>query len=137
MIEETKRALYATAALLLEPVGLELPSHCITGIDFGVVTPLFRQIIQRKDCCNRADGYTRTTIDTLDGIDVQLLDFLKAGTVVIIGRILFRVNAVDRTRINTRRVLRSDTGLCNYKCHKYPRLQVCFRSNSRSSQTST
>ncbi len=94
----------ALTAAFLQFVGLELPSHHVTGIDLGIVTPLFRQIIQREDCCNRADGHTGAAINTLYGIDVELLNFIKARPAVIVGCVLLRMNAIHRTRIYTRRV---------------------------------
>jgi hypothetical protein len=44
------------------------------------VFPPLRQIVQRKNCGHRADGYAGATIDALHGIDVELRGFVEART---------------------------------------------------------
>ncbi len=81
-------------------------------IDFGVLFPFLRQIIEGEDRGNRTNRYTSTAVDTLDWIDVQLS---------FRGKIIFvlpRMNAVDRACIHAGSVFGSDTRFSNHISHK-------------------
>ena len=85
-------------------------------IDFGVLFPFLRQIIEGEDCGNRTNRHASAAVDALDRIDVQLS---------FRGKIIFvlpRMNAVDRACIHAGRVFRSDTRFSNHLSHENGRL---------------
>src|SRR5271157_3702627 len=84
----------------------------VLGVALGVLFPLLRQILECEDRRNRADGDARAAINALHRIDVQHL----------FGRellaVLFGVDAVHRTGIDTSRVLRANTRFRDHISHK-------------------
>jgi hypothetical protein len=106
--------------LFLEFVGLELSAYNVTCVDFRVVTPFLWQIIQREDGCNRADWHTRATVNALDGIDIQLIDLIKAGPAIVVVRIFLWMDAIHWTRINACRVFRPNARLGDNVSHRQP-----------------
>jgi len=81
-------------------------------IDFGILFPFFRQIIEREDRRNWTNRHTRSTVDTLDWVDVQL----SLGRKIVL--IFPGMNAVNRACIHACRVLCSNTGFSNYVSHE-------------------
>jgi hypothetical protein len=81
---------------------------------------LLGQVIQRKNRGHRANRHTGATVDALDGIDVELRDFIEAGTGIIVGRALLGVDAIYGTGINAGGVFRSDAGFGNDIGHGPP-----------------
>ena len=75
------------------------------------VRPLLRQIIRRKNRRHRTRRHARPAIDALHRIDEQLIGF------AVPGFILLGVDAIDRTRVNTRCVLGADTRFRNHISH--------------------
>src|SRR5947207_14962467 len=79
----------------------------------GEVSPLFGKVVEREDRGDRANRYARPAVDALDRVDVQhLLRF-------VLGVILLGVDAVHRTGVHARRVLRSDARFCYDVCHLF------------------
>src|SRR5215469_16677670 len=81
-------------------------------VDRREVLPLLRQILQRKDRRHRADRNAGAAVNAFDRADVQLRLRLKFGFV------FSRVDAIDRTNIDTRGVLGSNARLSNYVRHR-------------------
>ena len=92
---------------------LEFAALDITRVEFRIGLPLLGQVVQRKDRGDWTDRHARTAIDAFHGIDVQLLDFLEAGAAVVVGGVLFGVDAIDGTGIDTGSVFRPDAGFGN------------------------
>src|SRR5271165_1150833 len=84
----------------------------VLGVTLGVFLPLFRQIVERENGRNRANRHARAAINALDGVDVQ---HLFRGELVAV---LFGMDAVHRTGIDTGRVLSANTGFRDYIGHK-------------------
>jgi len=66
------------------------------------------------------DRHTGATVDALDGIDVELRDFIEAGTAIIVGRAFLGVDAIYGTGIDAGGVLHPDAGLGNDVRHRPP-----------------
>ena len=66
------------------------------------------------------DRHTGATVDALDGIDVELRDFIEAGTAIIVGRALLGVDAIYGASIDAGGVLHPDAGLGNDVRHRPP-----------------
>jgi hypothetical protein len=71
--------------------GANFATLYVTGVYSSVVLPLLQQIIQRKECRDRADRHAGPTIDALYGIDVELRNLIEARTGVVVPRVLLRV----------------------------------------------
>ena len=82
------------------------------GILLCKVRPLFRQIIDGKDRRNRAGRHACATVNTLNGIDEELI---RLGVAVFV---LLGVDAIDGTGVHAGGVLGADTGFCNHVCHQ-------------------
>src|SRR5580704_12861515 len=80
-------------------------------VDRRVTLPLLRTVFERENCGNRANRHTSTAVDTLRGIDEELLHAF------MLGLILARVDAVDRADVNARSVFCADAGLGSHICH--------------------
>jgi hypothetical protein len=83
----------------------------VSRVLIGEAGPLFGQIVGGEDGRNRADRNTCAAIDTLYGIDEQLLCIRKAGFVFL------GVDAVHRTGVDASHILCADAGFRNYVCH--------------------
>src|SRR6185437_9370389 len=94
----------------------KLPS-VVCGILGRVVGPLLGQVVRGKNRRNRAHWNAGTAIDTLHGIDKQLLAALEVS-LVFLG-----MNAVHRARVNTGSVFGSNTGFSNYVSHNKSSLE--------------
>jgi len=75
------------------------------------VSPLFGQVIERKDCRNGAYGNAGAAVDALDWIDVK--HFLAPELFLV----FLGVNTVHGAGVNASRIFRSDAGFCDYVCH--------------------
>jgi hypothetical protein len=95
----------------------ELASE-VLGVTLGEVLPLFRQIVHGEDGRDWTDWDASTTVDALNGIDVE--HFLRA----VGGFVLLGMNAIDRTSIHTSGVLGSDTWFCDHVSHNV--LEILF-----------
>ena len=73
--------------------------------------PFFRQIVQRKNGGYRADGNAGAAIDALDGVDIKHLRVGEAGI------FFFRMDTIDRARVNAGGVFGADAGFSNYISH--------------------
>jgi len=81
------------------------------GVDPLVVFPLFRQLVQHKDGCHGTHRNASSTVDALDGVNVEVFDRL-VSVLVFPG-----MNAIDRANVNTSRIFGSDARLRNYVGH--------------------
>ena len=70
-----------------ELCGRELATLNVARVDLRKVLPLLGQVIQRENRGHRADRHTGATVYALDGIDVELRDFIEAGTAILVGRV--------------------------------------------------
>ena len=86
---------------------LFLLSHEMLRIDLCEVSPLIGKIVHSKYCRERANGHTRSAINIVDRMDVELGRLFKAHF------ILLGMNAIDRARIDTSGVLHADARLSN------------------------
>jgi hypothetical protein len=77
-----------------ELCGREFAALDVACVDLRKLLPLLGQVIQRENRRHRADRHTGATVDALDGIDVELRDFIEAGTAIIVGRALLGVDAI-------------------------------------------
>src|SRR4051794_26463475 len=94
------------------PGGLCSPGVLVVlSVALDVALPLVGQLILREAGVHRAGLHARIAVDALVGIDEEHL-----GRVVIrlVGG---RMDAVDRTHLDTRVVLGPDARLCDYVCH--------------------
>jgi len=87
-------------------------------IDFAVLIPFSRQIIEGEDRGNRTNRHTSAAIDTFHWIDVQLS---FRGKLIVV---LLRMNAINRAGIYACRIFRSNTGFSNYISHENRALLV-------------
>ena len=83
----------------------------VRGVLFSKAGPLLRQVVERKDCRDRAGGNAGATVDAFDWVNEKLVGF-RVAVLVFLG-----VDAIDRTGVYTGGVLRADTGFCNDVCH--------------------
>ena len=70
-----------------ELCGREFAALDVAYVDLRKLLPLLRQILQRENRGHRADGHTGATVDAFDGVDVELRDFIEAGTAILVGRV--------------------------------------------------
>ena len=77
-----------------------------------IVLPLFGNVILRKDGRNWTSRLASPTVDAFFRMDVQHRRSFKFGFV------LLRMDAIHRTRIDTRSILRADAGFANDVCHR-------------------
>lgn len=82
------------------------------GVDLLVIFPFFRKIVGGEDCGNWTDRHARATVDTLDRIDKQLVQRCE------ITLVFFRMDAIDRTRIDASRILDVDARFCDDVSHR-------------------
>src|SRR2546429_4666361 len=61
-------------------VRLEFPAFNVACVQFRVVLPFFRQIIERKNCEDGTNGHTGSAIDALHRINIELRHVLETGT---------------------------------------------------------
>jgi hypothetical protein len=80
-------------------------------IDLNVLSPLLRDCRLFEDGSNRASRLTRTTVDTLVRVDIELIRRLKFFLV------LSGMNAVNRADIHAGCILYSNARLSDYVCH--------------------
>src|SRR4029453_12850704 len=73
--------------------------------------PLVWRLVQREDSFNGTGRHAGAAIDTLVGVDEQLLGRGEGGFV------LARVDAVHRADVDARCVLRPDAGFADYVGH--------------------
>ncbi len=106
--------------MLGELSGREFAALDVACVDLRKMLPLFRQVIQRENRGHRADRHTGATVDALDGINVELRDFVEAGTAIIVGRALLGVDAIYGAGIDAGGVLHPDAGLGNDVRHRPP-----------------
>jgi hypothetical protein len=92
----------------------------VAFVDLRKLLPLLRQVLQRENRGHRADRHTGGTVYALDAIDVELRDFIEAGTAIIVGRVLLGVDAVYGAGIDAGGVLHPDAGLSNDVRHRPP-----------------
>src|SRR5205814_7700362 len=92
----------------------------VTCVQFCVLFPFFWQVFEWEDRRHRTDGNASAAINTLDGINVKLLNIIEAGTAIVIAGVLLWVNAVYGTGIHAGGILHSNTGLCNHISHRPP-----------------
>src|ERR1700694_27953 len=67
---------------------------------------------------HRANWHTGATVYALDGIDVELRDFIEAGTAIVVGHALLGVDAIYGAGIDAGGVLHPDAGLGNDVSHR-------------------
>src|SRR4030095_4770091 len=87
-----------SAFLFFEPVGVYL----------NKVLPLLRSRRLFEDRFDRTDGLTSPTVDALLRIDIELVFFLE-----FFGLVFGRMDAIDRTDIDTSGILHAYAGLSN------------------------
>ena len=88
----------------------ELSTLHIACIRFRILFPFFGQLLKWKDRRHRADRNAGTAINALDGINVELLNFIEGRTAILIAGVLLRVDAVHRTSIYTGGIFDPDAG---------------------------
>ena len=103
-----------------ELCGREFAALDVACVDLRKVLPLLGQVIQRENRGHWADRHTGSTVDALDGIDVELRDFIEVGTAIIVGRAFLWVDAIYGAGIDAGGVLYSDAGLGNDVRHRPP-----------------
>ena len=110
-----------------ELCGREFATLDVACVDLRKLVPLLGQVLQRENRRHRADRHTGATVDALDGIDVELRDFIEAGTAIIVGRALLGVDAIYGASIDAGGVLHPDTGLGNdVRQRPPPSSALCF-----------
>jgi hypothetical protein len=83
----------------------------VIGVDLDVLTPLLGDSILFEDCAHWTGGFTRTAIDTLIWINIEL-----AVPIVVVFAASW-MNAVNRANIYTRAVFHANTRLRNHIGH--------------------
>jgi len=106
--------------MLGELFGCELASLHVAFIQFRILLPLLRQIVQRENRGYRADWDTGATIDAFHGIDVELGNTVERSAAVVIGRVLLGVDAIYGTGVDAGGVFGSDAGFGNDIGHRPP-----------------
>jgi hypothetical protein len=110
-----------------ELCGREFAALDVACVDLRKVLPLLGQVVLRENGGHRADRHTGAAVDALDGIDVELRDFIEAGTAIIVGRALLGVDAIYGAGIDAGGVLHPDAGLGNDVRHRPPPSStLCF-----------
>lgn len=102
---------YPAGAGLRNQICVMMSSTEVLGVLRLVFLPFFRQIVGSKDCRHRTHRNAGAAVNTLDGIDEQLVSIGK------LFRILLRMNAIHWARVHTRGVLGANARFCNYVCH--------------------
>src|SRR5436305_5937087 len=97
----------------------------VVGVHLGEPLPLVRELVLGEAGVHRAGLDAGVAVDALVGVDVEHLD------VVVVGLVRRRVDAVDRTDLDTRVVLGPDAGLCDYVRH----VLLATRTRGRSART--
>src|SRR5579864_5806971 len=85
--------------------GCEFARLDVAFVQFRILLPLLRQVVQRENRGYRADWDTGATIDALHRINVELGNAVECGATVIIGRVLLGVDAIYGTGGRRRRCL--------------------------------
>ena len=101
------------AKLISELFGHELAGLHLAFVQFRVLLPLLRQIVEDENCGHRANRNAGATIDAFHGINVELGNALEWWAAVVIGRVLLGVDAIYGTGVNAGGVFRSDAGFGN------------------------
>jgi len=84
----------------------------MVGIDFGVVLPFCRQVVEGEDRRNGANRHACAAINAFHRINIELRFFGKLRFFILAG-----MDAINRAGIHSRSVFDSDARLCNYVCH--------------------
>lgn len=74
----------------------------------GVAFPFHRHVCIRENRLNRTLRLARPAVDTLVGMNVEL--------------VLAFIYAIDRADLYATRIVRADTGFSNNVCHSFTRL---------------
>jgi hypothetical protein len=90
-------------------------SVVVSGVNFGEICFLGRQILKSKHGISGANGDTSAAVDTRYRIDVKLGQFIEPGP------ILLGVNAIHRASRHAELVFRA--GIDDYLCHMPTGLQ--------------
>jgi hypothetical protein len=100
--------------------GREFARLDVAFVQFRILLPLFRQVVQYENRGYRADWNTGATIDAFHRINVELGNTVECGTTVVVVRVLLGVDAVYGTGVNAGCVFRSDAGFGNDIGHRPP-----------------
>src|SRR5579864_5582059 len=100
--------------------GREFARLDVAFVQFRILLPLLRQVVQRENGGYRADWDTSATIDAFHRINVELGNTVECGATVVISCVLLRVNAIYGTGVDTGGVFGSDAGLGNDIGHRLP-----------------
>src|SRR6185312_13805358 len=95
----------------------------VLGVLRLVFLPFFRQIVGSKDCRHRTHRNAGAAVNTLDGIDEQLVSIGK------LFRILLRMNAIHWARVHACRVLGANARFCNYVSHFFNSPMIAGRGS--------
>jgi hypothetical protein len=91
----------------------EFAGFDVAFVQFRILLPLLRQVVQHENRGYRADWDTGAAIDAFHRINVELGDGVECGATVVIGRVLFGVDAIYGTGVDAGGVFRSDAGFGN------------------------
>ena len=109
--------------------GCEFARFDIGFVQFRILLPLLRQVVQRENHGYRADWDTRATIDAFHRINVELGNAVECGATVVVSRVLLGVDAIYGTGVDGGGVFGSDAGFGNDIGYKPPSLSeftVCL-----------
>ena len=84
---------------------LELATRNVVGVLLDVGVPLLGQVVQREDRRNGADRNAGAAVDALDRVDEELVYRIEPRPAIFVLRVLFRMDAIDRTGIHAGRIL--------------------------------
>src|SRR6266704_5939738 len=115
--------------VLGELLGRELAGLDVAFVQFRILLPLLRQVVQGEDRGDRADRYAGAAIDAFHGINVELRNAVERWPSVVVGRILLGVDAIYGTGVDAGGVFGTDAGFGNDKGHRPPppiRFRLCL-----------
>jgi hypothetical protein len=86
--------------VLGELFGREFAGLDVAFVQFRIVLPFLRQVVQGKNRGHRADRYAGATIDAFHRVNVELWNVVECWATVVIGRVLLGVDAIYGTGVN-------------------------------------
>src|SRR5437879_12558830 len=110
--------LHLLRRVLGELLGREFARLDVAFVQFRILLPFLRQVVQRENRGYRADWDTGATIDAFHRINVELGNAVECGATVVISRVLLGVDAIYGTGIDAGSVFGSDTGFGNDIGHR-------------------
>ena len=112
--------LHLLRRVLGELLGCEFARLDVAFVEFRILLPFLRQVVQRENRGYRADRDAGATINAFHRINVELRNAVECGPTIVISRVLLGVDAIYGTGVDAGGVFRFDAGFGNDIGHRPP-----------------